>query len=849
MPSKDDSPHSSSPQDTTPATGLSATPGDYGFAVGSPIGRYVVLERIGGGGMGIVYSAYDPKLDRRVALKLLRPDVSPDAQPRLLREGQTLARLAHPNVVNVHDVGEFDGRVFVDMEFVKGSTLTRWLEASPRSVREVLDVFLQAGRGLAAAHAVGIVHRDFKPDNVLVGDDGRVRVADFGIAMLSGVDAPSNVAHGTPLYMAPEQTRGGGADARSDQWSFCLSLVEALTGQHPLAGVAPGARPSEIGLPRSPRIPLWLRPVLARGLRADPGARFPSTDALLAALSRDPRTAWTRGVALATLLAVVAVGMVGYTRMKRARSLVCANGEDRLAGVWDDARRREASAAFTATGKPFSAAAWQSARASLDDYAREWARTYVDACEATHVRGEQSAELLDLRMACLGDRRKDMGALVEVLVHADVPVVTNALSAAHALPQIEACSDVRALRSGVKAPDPAKAAEVKRIGDELSAIKALTSAGKQRDVVARAHELVAAADATGYLPLEAEALLADGVVRDKNGDYAGADAALFRAARAADAAGDDRLRVSIYGRLLDVVGLREAKHDLVPILFGQAEAALARVGSYDEGRAHIDQAIAGVLLEEGKLDDAFAADQRALALWQKLRGPESRETARVLGNMGVVQEGLGKADDALASYEQALAIETKVLGPEHPDVVTELHNIANIHQAKLEFREAAAGFERAVAVAEASLGPDHPMLAECLDGLGEAVAELGEYERAVKLHERALAIKDKALQPDNPQLLYTLVGLGDALLKQPHPDPARAAAVLERALALPSTGFDDDAAEVEFGLARALAQGGKSHARAHDLATRARDTFRKNATLPAEKQMLAEVEAWLAANP
>ena len=170
--------------DTAPATGLASTPGDYGFAPGERMGRHVVMERLGGGGMGVVYSAYDPKLDRRVALKLLRPDAtgSAEAQRQLLREAQTLARLAHPNVVNVHDVGEHEGRVFVEMELVAGATLAEWLGAEAREWRQILDVFVQAGRGLAAAHAVGIVHRDFKPDNVLVGRDGSVRVTDFGLA-------------------------------------------------------------------------------------------------------------------------------------------------------------------------------------------------------------------------------------------------------------------------------------------------------------------------------------------------------------------------------------------------------------------------------------------------------------------------------------------------------------------------------------------------------------------------------------------------------------------------------------------------------------------------------------------
>ena len=550
--------HPAPSSETTPATGLASTPGDYGFAVGDPIGRYVVLERLGGGGMGVVYSAYDPKLDRRVALKLLRPDVSGngDAQKRLLREGQTLARLAHPNVVNVHDLGEFEGRVFVDMEFVKGSTLTEWLHARARSWREIVDVFVQAGRGLAAAHAVGIVHRDFKPDNVLVGDDGRVRVADFGIALLARSDvtlparmpAPedvpdsktddpvvtdpergASVVQGTLPYMAPEQIYGRAADARSDQWSFCVSLAEALLGEHPYAAVPLANRfgPGAPGLSRSPRIPSWLRPLLVRGLRTDPDGRFPSMEALLGALSRDPRAGWVRLAGAVAMFVFVGGAALGYVRLKHQRSLVCMNGEERLAGVWDDARREQVSRAFMAVQKPFAGIAWQGARAVLDDYAREWARVYQDSCEATHVRGEQSANLLDLRMACLNDRRKDLGAVADVFAHADVPVVTNALAAAQALPSLAYCSDASALRARIQPPDGATAQQVASIRQDLASVRAMVSAGKQRDAAARAHELADAADKLGYVPLQAEALLVNGQVRDSVGDYAGAEGSLF----------------------------------------------------------------------------------------------------------------------------------------------------------------------------------------------------------------------------------------------------------------------------------------------------------------------------------
>ena len=223
---------------------------------GATLGRYVILERLGEGGMGVVYSTYDPELNRRVALKLVRrvPGRGSTEQARLLREGQALARLSHPNVVAVYDVGVHDDRVFVAMELVEGETLRAWVARASRTWREILGVFVQAGRGLAAAHAAGIIHRDFKPDNVLVGADGRVRVADFGLAheegaplvatgvvggevSSEGASSMSLTARGslvgTPRYMSPEQIGRESLDARTDQFAFCASLWEALHGSPP----------------------------------------------------------------------------------------------------------------------------------------------------------------------------------------------------------------------------------------------------------------------------------------------------------------------------------------------------------------------------------------------------------------------------------------------------------------------------------------------------------------------------------------------------------------------------------------------------------------------------------------
>ena len=287
--------------------------------VSSRLGRYFVLSSLGEGGMGAVYLGYDDGLDRRVALKVLHQGTV--THDWLVREGQALARLSHPNVVAIHEVGEEDGLVFLAMEFVDGPTMSSWLEEAPRSFTEILRLFMQAGRGLAAAHKAGLVHRDFKPSNVLAGKDGRARVVDFGIASLGAharadrspdtnghASAPRRAAAaplteegallGTPAFMAPEQFEGAPATASSDQWSFGCALYRAVYGVSPYpprGGPVPeGSSPSKGPIPPPARedVPAWLWPLLRRSLERNPADRFPSIEAMLQAIEehvpRDP---------------------------------------------------------------------------------------------------------------------------------------------------------------------------------------------------------------------------------------------------------------------------------------------------------------------------------------------------------------------------------------------------------------------------------------------------------------------------------------------------------------------------------------------------------------------------------
>jgi hypothetical protein len=286
---------------------------DPPLAPGTRVSRYVIGARIGGGAMGVVHAAEDPELRRQVAIKLLRPDFADVPQASLLREAQALARVSSPHVVPVFDVGAYDGGVFLAMELVDGVDVRGWRAARQRGRREILDVYVAAGRGLAAAHAAGVVHRDFKPENVLVGADGRVRVGDFGLAWMPG-DVSNGMIVGTPAYMAPEQMLGGRADARSDQYSFCVALYEALCDHRPPSSGPFSERPR-------PPVPAPLRRTLQRGLATDPRARFPSLQALLAALTRDrARGARRLAVVALGLLLVVTSALVADTVLRRRQA-------------------------------------------------------------------------------------------------------------------------------------------------------------------------------------------------------------------------------------------------------------------------------------------------------------------------------------------------------------------------------------------------------------------------------------------------------------------------------------------------------------------------------------------------
>lgn len=791
---------------------------------GTAVGRYIVLERVGAGAVGVVYAAYDPELDRKVALKLLRARRADDRSAsegtaRLLREAQAMARIEHVNVIAVHDVGTFEESVFVAMEFVEGCTLGRWLKRNQRSWREVLDIFVRAGRGLEAAHARSLVHRDFKPDNVLIGNDGRVRVVDFGLARgaddsseepragrdateiehtgsgsLSAALTQTGAVVGTPAYMAPEQHVGAAADARSDQFAFCVALYEGLYGQRPFDAVTRAALAYEVTQgkigdpPKGSRVPGWVRSVLLRGLRVSAEDRYPDMKSLLADLERDPAVARRRVYAVAGLIIVVAAGVWLQQLTASEQTALCAGADERLAAVWSPERRRLAHSAFLAGGRPYAEATWSRAEQRLETYTQAWRNMYVDACEATHVRGEQSEELLDLRMSCLSQRLSQLDALVGVFEKADDDVVERAVDATHALPDVDDCGDAEALLAPVRPPeDEAGRQAVEEVRRQIAGASALRTGGRYDEALERARAAAERSRETGYRPVEAEALLELGLVEVYAGDLKASEGHLREAMWAAEAGKHDAVAADALIRLVSVVGKELERHADGHLIARHAEAALERLGGDALREADLLSNLGTVLVAEGKYEEALERHERALELRERELDAEDPRIGSSLGNLGTVLRLLGRYRESRATHERALAVREAALGADHPEVAKTVTNLANVLRMTGENERALELQQRAVASLRASLSPDHPHLAKAIGNLGNAYWAVGRHDEAVAHHLQAAEVFERVFGPDHPGVAHWLDNAGVVLLSQNKVEEAlalheRALAIFERSL-------------------------------------------------------------------
>ena len=838
------------------------------------VGRFVLLERIGKGGMGVVYAAYDPQLDRKIAIKLLTAPgeaagATLEGDDRLIREARAAARLDHPNVVTIHEVGLWQGQVFLAMEFVDGLTLKGWLAARPRRLAETLEVFLQAGRGLAAAHAAGVVHRDFKPENVLVGRDGSVHVVDFGLARAPAPEPPhhhsgpievhgttlgcSNVVMGTPAYMAPEQYRGGTVGPASDQFAFCVALWEAWFGTRPFVGDTLGALSLAVvdGTITAPTsnagVPSRLRRILERGLANDPDSRYPSMTALMAALAHDPARRARRAAVAATLAGgLLSAGLV-LGRSAGGTKDPCDVGPARVAAVWNDSARVAVADAFARTQTSYASTAVSEVQRELDAWTGQWITGHREACEATLVRREQSDELFDLRMACLDRRLAELTSLVELFVDVDAAMLARALPALESLAPVDACADAQGLRAAVPLPEePGARAELLALQVEISRGAQLRELGRFVDAIEVGTSTVARAESLEHAPTIADAQVLLGSSQAHAGEFERARGTLESAVWSAVAGRNVSAQAAATIALVTITGYSLEKVDWGTRWGEHARAILRAQGDPPDRLATLEGNLGNLALTRGDRPAALAHLREAIRLYELSVGPEHRNVGRMLANLAVVLRQQGAYDLAEHAYARAVAILERSLGPGHPDLAPVLSNSGSLSHARGRMDEALVRYRAALAIGEASLEPDHPRLGHAHNNISETLLDTGDYAGAETHARAAIAIWERSLGPKHSLLASPYGVLGRSLLALGRVDDGIVA--LEHAIDFPpsSAVLPAELAQDRFALAQALWARPVMRERALGLAREAVATVR--AATPPRPELLAAFESWLAAN-
>ncbi len=751
------------------------------------VDRFTLLESVGRGGMGEVFAAYDPQLDRRVALKLVsaaRRARRRHGRDELLAEARAMAKVSHPNVVPVFEVGLHEPEVgepsvFLAMEFVRGKTLRAWLEQAEPDWRRIVQVYREAGRGLAAMHAAGLVHRDFKPDNAMIDDDGHVRVMDFGLVHdheLAGERhataaelgealeqrTRSGTIAGTPAYMAPEQLEGHRVDHRSDQFALCVALYEALWGHRPwqaasVAGLVEAVLDAA-GPPAPPRSPvsLRIRRAILRGLARDPNDRWPSMQALLQALGDSPRRAWGR---LGVLVAVLASGgALVWARTAAPEPCHAAGAE--LDAVWNDDVRQRVRSTLASFDRLDAAETSERVTTALDGYANEWQGMRREACEATHVRNVQSEAMLDLRTMCLDARLAQVRSLTEAFVAATDPTtLTEATPAVAALHSVEACGDLEALTAVVAPPEaPADRERLAELRERLAEAHVAYDIGAHARGAPLAAALVEDARALGYAPLLGEALLLHANLLHEGGEPRAAETQLEQAALAAADGADDLLLARIWARLVLVRGiaLGEAREAL--ILRTPLEAALRRVGSPAavkvEGLVSVGQAHR--VLKQ--LEPARAALDEAEALHARELPNEQLQGASILTALGQLESDLNNHDAAIALGERVLEQLRRALGESHPRVAHAHMNLGSALRVGGRLDEAERELLRALAIYDGTIGRDNRTGGLALSNLGSVYRQLERADEAGRYtHEAWTVLERHGSSADQAMVLSNLV--------------------------------------------------------------------------------------------
>jgi len=679
------------------------------------IGRYVYRRLVGAGGMGVVVAAHDPDLDREVAIKIVATGDGDEARP--IREAQAMARLSHPNVVQVYEVLRVGERTAIVMELVEGEELGSWQKRERRTWREIVDAYVGASRGLAAAHRAGIVHRDFKPSNALVDRDGVVRVTDFGLARSAAPgtqsrdDATGGI--GTPAYMAPEQHRREALDARTDQWSLACALYEALYGRRPFASaeqsdlagaVARGKIDDE---PADTPVPRRVRAAIRRALSLAPDDRFATVDAFAAAISPTPRRVpYVIGAAVLVLAAAVSISMLSTQNTGPAP---CEGLDGPIRAVWTDPVRANLRARLLAKDVGVPVATVDAALRALDEHAANWTATRTQACMDSQ-QGVRSAETLDTRMRCLDRRVSEVSGLLDGLATGDLATLRATSDAVAQLRSVVECAEAK---DATERP-AALRAELDAGEDAVARAGALMSLGQYERVLPLVDRATTAGELASDHSLTARALVLRGQCEDRLGRYPAAHATFHRAAKLAAQAQDHAVVADALAWAFLVEGDR----------LGRRADAL-------RSRPYVELAV-----EAAGQPDAVRADWlHFLAI--------------------LLYDDPTHVDEAANLERESLAIRQRTLPPTHVYIYDSIETLANIEAARRNYDESIRLLKQVLEARVASRGPGDVMVSAAYNNLGVVEIRRNDNLAAIEFLTRSVAIGDAAGQP-NTAAIYNL---------------------------------------------------------------------------------------------
>ncbi len=873
------------------------------------IGRYEIEARIGEGGMGTVFAAHDPQLDRKVAVKLVHPELAQRGVERLLREGRALARLSHAHVVAVYDAGTDGDQVYVAMELIEGETLAAWLRARPRTWREIAEKFAGAGRGLAAAHRAGIVHRDVKPENVMIDRAGRAKVTDFGLAGLAGraermdaggaaavldargarasragdaggapVSRESRLTHpgtvlGTPKFMSPEQWAGEDVGPATDQYSLCAALASALFEDTPARAV-----------------PRWLRRAIERGKADEPAQRFASSDALVDAIDPARRAARTRRIAGALAgVAVVGAAVIGVlaSRAPDATAMACAGAAADRARLWTPIDRVTVAAALHATGVAYAPGTWTRVDTAVLGYGNALATAETALC-AQQPRQPDARALFAQGLACLAARRGELASLTDRLRHVTAADVRLAVARVHDLSPVEDCANPRTLAAERAAyATPGGAVSRTAVALAMRAARDASAAGTYREAAVAARRAVELARGFGGTIL-AKALLVLVETTAHVDSFPAREAAAREAVAIAESVHADELRAQAMVDLLGAMAQAPGREREALVFAPLVEAATARAGKQGAYAASVARARGAAQLGLGQVEAAVGSLRASLAAARRELPPADPRLPEFIYPVGVALGMMRLDAEAVRYHEEAYRVAREVWGADHPSTARFEINLAIKHSALGDYPRALAELTHARALLTGVLAPDaaeHLLILQAIGAcyllqhahdqalaaytaiqavlraagrdrsvemagswidLGDVHHARADYEAAAASYRRAVAALEVLLGTSDARVASPLCRLAEAELAAGR--VARARPLLERGLAIYTATAVPAVvlADAQFPLARALWSQPASRARAVELARAAHTAWRTGG--PAHAARAAEAAAWLHAH-